>query len=393
MSEFSPSYEGIKVNLITGFLGAGKTTLIKQLLTQIPEGERWAVLVNEFGEIGLDQTLLEAGLDSDFKAESPNQAKSVAIKQVAGGCVCCATSAAFQVALNNLIKAQNPDRILIEPTGLGHPRNILKQLTAAHYQSVLDIESSLCLLDARNLSDKRYVNHANFIEQVAMADILVASKCETYQEEDWHALDCYLSGLKPAKTQVEKMADGQLTLSQMKIKKHVLQDADDISARSKLSQKSTDPDTKHSLHNHSGHNHLEHSHLKHSHSDHSHSDHSPSENSASLHASEQTNNDFYFKASTDGLTMAWVFASDTFFDQALVETVLKKLHGMPNILRMKGVFNLESQALLLNATQRDFSIYLESKKQIDSKLELILSADDLGVQNQDEIQSWVLNLL
>jgi len=48
---------------------------------------------------------------------------------------------------------------------------------------------------------------------------------------------------------------------------------------------------------------------------------------------------------------------------------------------------------LLNATQRDFSIYLESKKQIDSKLELILSADDLGVQNQDEIQSWVLNLL
>jgi len=366
MTESLPSYQGIKVNLITGFLGAGKTTLIKHLLTQIPKGERWAVLVNEFGEIGLDQTLLETSLTSGkYKALS----EQVAIKQVAGGCVCCATSAAFQVALNALIKAQNPDRIIIEPTGLGHPRNILKQLNGPHYQDVLDIEPSVCLLDARNLDDERYTLHPNFIEQVTMADILVASKSETYQTNDWQAFERYLEALEPAKTRVEKIANGQLSLSQISLDQaesalHTILDKSEIS--------------------------LEHSQHNHSHHDHDHKSHSEKKTLSNLDAHNQE--DFYLKVSDDGLNMAWVFPQTAAFDQALLETVLEKLNGMENILRMKGVFNLASGALLLNATQRDFSLYANEKKQTESKLELILSADSEEL-NQDQIQSWVLSLL
>ncbi|MGB0941529.1 MAG: CobW family GTP-binding protein [Marinomonas sp.] len=364
MTESLPSYQGIKVNLITGFLGAGKTTLIKHLLTQIPKGESWAVLVNEFGEIGLDQTLLETSLTSDkYKALS----EQVAIKQVAGGCVCCATSAAFQVTLNALIKAQNPDRIIIEPTGLGHPHNILKQLNGPHYQGVLDIEPSVCLLDARNLGDERYTLHPNFIEQVAMADILVASKSETYQTDDWQAFERYLEALKPAKTRVEKIANGQLSLSQISLD---LAESDLHTILDK-SEKSFE----HSQHNHSHHDHK-----------------SLSEKKTLSNLDAHNQEDFYLKVSDDGLNMAWKFPQTIAFDQALLESVLEELNGMESILRMKGVFNLDSGALLLNATKRDFSLYANEKKQTESKFELILSADS-EVLNQDQIQSWVLSLL
>ena len=385
MTQPLPSYQGIKVNLITGFLGAGKTTLIKHLLTQIPEGERWAVLVNEFGEIGLDQTLLETSLTSGKHKTLPEQ---IAIKQVAGGCVCCATSAAFQVALNALIKAQNPDRIIIEPTGLGHPRNILKQLNGPHYQGVLDLEPSVCLLDARNLEDERYTLHSNFIEQVTMADILVASKCETYQANDWQAFDQYLETLKPAKKRIEKISHGQLSLSQLSIN----QDALALSAMHDKCDKPIEA-SYHHAHYGNAHQH-DHSHNHHSHGHHpDHERHSHSlEKDNSSHSSQNDQEDFYFKVSQDGLNMAWIFPETNIFDSLLLESVLKKLHAMENVLRMKGVFKLASGAVLLNATQRDFSVYKDEARQTESKLELILSAD-FDVKNQDQIQSWVLGLI
>ena len=101
----------IRTNLITGFLGVGKTTAVRHLLAHRPEGERWAVLVNEFGEIGVDGALLDD--------------TGVAVTEVPGGCVCCVSSQAFTVGLNRLIREQRPERILIEPTGLGHPAQII----------------------------------------------------------------------------------------------------------------------------------------------------------------------------------------------------------------------------------------------------------------------------
>ncbi len=90
--------------------------------------------------------------------------------------------------------------------------------------------------------------------------------------------------------------------------------------------------------------------------------------------------------------MVWVFPSKSVFDLSLLESVLEKLHAMENVLRMKGVFKLVSGAVLLNSTQRDFSVNKSEVKQTESKLELILSAD-FDVNNQDQIQSWVLGLL
>ncbi len=102
-------FSQIPVNIITGFLGVGKTTAIQYLLQNKPDTERWAVLVNEFGEIGID-----AGLMS-------NEEKSggVFMKEVPGGCMCCTAGLPMQIALNQLIRQAKPDRLIIEPTGLG----------------------------------------------------------------------------------------------------------------------------------------------------------------------------------------------------------------------------------------------------------------------------------
>ncbi|REG86591.1 CobW family GTP-binding protein [Marinomonas pollencensis] len=167
-------YQGIKVSLVTGFLGAGKTTLIRSLLAQVPAYERWAVLVNEFGDIGLDGALL-----SDT---------GVAIKEVPGGCVCCVTSTAFTQGINQLIREQNPDRILIEPSGLGHPKQIIASLNAPQYQDVLWLTGAFCVLDARNLADTRYTQHAIFNDQLECADVLVASHVTDYCEADTRRL-------------------------------------------------------------------------------------------------------------------------------------------------------------------------------------------------------------
>lgn len=163
-----------KINLITGFLGSGKTTTIRHLLSQKPEGEKWAVLVNEFGEVGIDGALL---------ADS-----GAVLKEIPGGCMCCVNGLPMQVGLNMLLQQAKPDRLLIEPTGLGHPKQILSLLSSEVYSNWLTLHASLCLLDARNFSDQRTVENENFRDQLAAADVVVANKSDAYSELDHQAL-------------------------------------------------------------------------------------------------------------------------------------------------------------------------------------------------------------
>ncbi|WOT06045.1 CobW family GTP-binding protein [Shewanella youngdeokensis] len=174
----------IPTNVITGFLGVGKTSFIKHLLRHKPATEVWAVLVNEFGEIGIDAGLLSG------------DAQQVQIKEVAGGCMCCAAGLPMQVAINQLIAKAKPDRLLIEPTGLGHPLEVLKVLTQAHYQQVLAMKACITLVDARKLDDSRYTQHDIFNQQLLVADIVLASKADCYEDSLLPQLSGYLGAIK-----------------------------------------------------------------------------------------------------------------------------------------------------------------------------------------------------
>lgn len=180
-----PALHAIPTNVITGFLGVGKSTAILNLLKQKPKTEVWAVLVNEFGEVGIDGSLF---------AGQETEESGIFIREVAGGCMCCAAGLPMQIALNMLLTRARPHRLLIEPTGLGHPREVLSVLTGEHYREVLDIRATITLVDARKVHEERYTKHPTFNQQLAIADIIVANKSDQYQAEDFPALVEFLAG-------------------------------------------------------------------------------------------------------------------------------------------------------------------------------------------------------
>ncbi|MDX1366439.1 CobW-like GTP-binding protein [Pseudomonas sp.] len=132
--------KNIPTHLIAGPLGAGKTSLIRNLLAQRPADERWAVLINEFGLIGLDAALLTSEDDG------------IAMGEVAGGCLCCVNGVPFQVGLSRLLRKSRPDRLLIEPSGLGHPLQLLEQLREPPWLDVLAVQAPVLVLDAAALA-------------------------------------------------------------------------------------------------------------------------------------------------------------------------------------------------------------------------------------------------
>ena len=174
----------VPTNIITGFLGVGKTSTILHLLKHKPANERWAVLVNEFGEIGVDGSLFQG---------QHTEESGVYIREVPGGCMCCAAGLPMQIALSQLLSRAKPDRLLIEPTGLGHPVEVLQVLSAEHYQDVLSIQRILTLVDARKLADSRYTEHATFNQQIAIADIVVGNKQDLYGPDDSARLESYVA--------------------------------------------------------------------------------------------------------------------------------------------------------------------------------------------------------
>ncbi|HHQ14551.1 MAG TPA: GTP-binding protein [Chromatiales bacterium] len=174
----------VPTNIITGFLGAGKTTAILSLLRDKTTNQRWAVLVNEFGEIGIDASLLAGGGDGELF-----------IREVPGGCMCCAVGLPMQVALNQLISAARPDRLLIEPTGLGHPKEIIKVLLQPEYRGVLDMRAVVTLVDARKIVDERYTRHETFRQQLEVADCVVANKRDLYAGDEVVRLRRFLDGM------------------------------------------------------------------------------------------------------------------------------------------------------------------------------------------------------
>ncbi|WP_152205715.1 CobW family GTP-binding protein [Marinobacter changyiensis] len=186
----------IPTNLVFGFLGVGKTTAIIDLLKHKPAGEVWAVLVNEFGEVGIDGALLEQ--------------EGAVVREVPGGCMCCVAGLPMKIGLNRLIHKAQPDRLLIEPTGLGHPSQIIETLTSEHYQEVLALGPVLCLVDPRRLEEPRVLENVQFRDQVAAADILVANKTDLCTDAQLAHFDGWSEALSPRKRAVFHTRKGRL---------------------------------------------------------------------------------------------------------------------------------------------------------------------------------------
>ena len=215
----------IPTNVITGFLGAGKSTAILHLLKHKPANERWAILVNEFGEVGIDGGLLGGKNRGE---------QGVFVREVAGGCMCCTSGFPMQIALTSLLSQARPDRLLIEPTGLGHPKEVLALLTADHYRRMLDLRATITLVDALKIRDPRYAEHPTFLQQLAVADTIVANKIDRYDDQCMPELLGFLDRMEGRKDKpLHQVKQGAIKLAWLAgpAGAHALQDHDHHDAR------------------------------------------------------------------------------------------------------------------------------------------------------------------
>jgi G3E family GTPase len=314
--------KNVPTNIITGFLGAGKTTAILHLLKQKPVDERWAVLVNEFGEIGVDGSLVQGQHAQD---------QAVFIREVPGGCMCCTAGLSMQVALNQLLTQAKPTRLLIEPTGLGHPKEVLQILSTDPYQDILSLQKTLTLVDARKLSDRRYTTHETFNQQIAIADIVIGNKLDLYQKEDKERLQDYVKKQASEGTQLAFSQQGAISLSW-------------------LEGNTTSTEFYH--HHHSHHH------------------HHPAEAKPSL-SDMPIPTDGHIKASNQGegvYSTGWRFAPNQLFQYNALFSFLSSL----TVERMKAVFITEKGIFGYNLTTDDLT-EIELDDCMESRIELISS--------------------
>ncbi|CAI8402855.1 MAG: GTP-binding protein [Litorivicinaceae bacterium] len=184
MTTSTHSIVNVPTSIISGFLGVGKTTAIHNLLSQKPKNERWGVLINEFGEVGVDASLLETGTINE---------KEIFLREVPGGCMCCTNGLPMQMALNQLLSRARPHRLLIEPTGLGHLEEVIATLSSGFNQKTIRLNAVITLVDARMLNREPYLTNDTFIQQIECADLIIGNKYDLYEPLDKERLLSFAS--------------------------------------------------------------------------------------------------------------------------------------------------------------------------------------------------------
>jgi cobalamin biosynthesis protein CobW len=215
--------EKIPVTVITGFLGAGKTTLIRHLM-QNPQGKRLAVLVNEFGTVGVDGDILKSCADESCPAEN--------IVELANGCICCTVADDFIPTIEALMALpQRPDHILIETSGLALPKPLLKAFDWPAIRSRITVDGVVALADAEAVAAGRFapdeaavdaqraaddsLDHETplsevFEDQISCADIVLLSKADLAGEAGLAAARAVIEAEAPRKLPILAMEEGRI---------------------------------------------------------------------------------------------------------------------------------------------------------------------------------------
>ena len=189
----------IPTHLFTGFLGTGKTSAIRSLIAQKPQHEQWLIIVNEFGEIGIDGAVL---------AEN-----GIPVAEISGGCLCCSAGAQMDSTLRTMLQKNTPQRILIEASGLAHAAGIIDELRAPEFADTLDIAAVFTLIDPRQFIDDNYAQNPLYRDQISVADVLVASKLDLCTSEQIAAFRAQAANLFPPKLRVAEVRNAELDIA------------------------------------------------------------------------------------------------------------------------------------------------------------------------------------
>ena len=158
-----------KIDIVSGFLGAGKTTLIKKLLAEALSGSQTVLIENEFGEIGIDGGFLKSA--------------GIEIREMNSGCICCSLVGDFGEALKEVLDQYHPDRIIIEPSGVGKLSDVMKAVNDAMADQDVELNSAVAVVDAKKA--KMYAKNFGefFINQIEHAGTVVLSRTGDISED------------------------------------------------------------------------------------------------------------------------------------------------------------------------------------------------------------------
>ena len=330
-----------RIDIISGFLGAGKTTLIKKLLGDALKGQQVVLIENEFGEIGIDGGFLkDAGIE---------------IREMNSGCICCSLVGDFGVALKDVITKYHPDRIIIEPSGVGKLSDVIKAVDGVEKEAGVALNSATTVVDV--MKCKMYLrNFGEFFEnQVKSAGTIILSRTDKADTEKVEAAVKMLRELNPeahiittpvevlgGKKVLDTMEGAIINLAQVEGEEHHHHhhDHDECCC-------GHDHDEEHEHHHHDhdddcccGHDHEEHEHHHHDHDDecccghdHDHEHHHHDDACGCGH-------EHHHHHHADEVFTSWGQETVKTFTKEQIEGILKKLsedtaYGM--VLRAKGM--------------------------------------------------------
>ena len=304
-----------KVDIISGFLGAGKTTFIKQMIDQVFQGQKLVLIENEFGEIGIDGGFLkDAGIE---------------ITEMNSGCICCTLVGDFSIALKKVLDEYAPDRVLIEPSGVGKLSDIVRAVEAVKKDVPIEIEGRIAVVDGKKA--KMYLkNFGEFYkDQVASASTIVISRTQMMKPE---AVEECVSLLRGENDQAAIITTPWEQL-----------DADAI--RRALEHKTGMEDLLEDVHDHEhchhDHEHHDHEHHDHEHCchDHEHHDHEHCHHDHEHHDHEHCCHDHHHHHA-DEIFTSWGRETAHQYTEEELEKILQTLSeetGCGTVLRAKGI--------------------------------------------------------
>lgn len=311
-----------KIDIISGFLGAGKTTLIKKLLSEAFQGEQVVLIENEFGEIGIDGGFLkESGIE---------------IREMNSGCICCSLVGDFGRSLKEVVDTYHPDRILIEPSGVGKLSDVMKAVRDVEEETGAAINSCTTVVDVTKCRIYRKNFGEFFSNQIEYAGTVILSRTDKAKKEkieEGAALLRELNSSAPFITTPISLLSGKKILETMESSESLEKELMDEMVCPECGHVH-DHDHEHHDHDHHDHEHHDHDHHDHEHHDHDHHDHSHEHGECCGHDHHHGHHH------ADEVFTSWGRETIRTYTKETVENILKQLEKggeYGDVLRAKGM--------------------------------------------------------
>ncbi|MDY5102614.1 MAG: CobW family GTP-binding protein [Agathobacter sp.] len=364
-----------KIDIISGFLGAGKTTFIKKMINEAFQGEQIVLIENEFGEVGIDGGFLkDAGIE---------------ITEMNSGCICCSLVGDFGKNLNEVITRYHPDRILIEPSGVGKLSDVMKSVIDIEKEQDVKLNALVTVVNALKASKQMKAFGEFFNNQIEYATTVILSRSQNATPEQLEFCVKQIQALNPKAAiittnwdeikgeQILKAMEGQDNLEMKTLAEarhahdeeehehhHHDHDHDGHCHHDHDHEEEHEHhDHDHDEHCHHDHDHEEeHEHHHHDHDEHCHHDHDHEEEHEHHHEHDENctcgcHDHEHHHHHADDVFTSWGKETPHKFERAKIEEILKGFAESDNILRAKGmVENVEGGWIYFDMVPGEYEI-------------------------------------